>query len=681
MALLTGDELRLLYAFLLNAAVLWAGWRAGRRLNPDDRLAAAGDACLVYYLIQYLAVCVPGLVSALHPLTIAAMAIVLAGAIGLAASRIKPPPSISASTPFRSQLTLIATCVFIASYLIGLIWHQRPVPVMSNDAITYHMPAAVQWLQTGRLGLYEAWYYNPANSYSPLAGSAFIAWLVAPLGNDVIARFVQVGPLVMVFIALLNLCRRLGTDLGVAAIVALIVVMIRPFMSQAVLSKDDLFVAAFFVMAVDALSRERLEGRFGPLRAGVAIGLMLATKYTVLLSFPLLLLTINRAWTWRRVAIMLFCALILAGPWYARNSFLTGNPLYPTQVKLLGLTIFPGMMHVQRSHLLRTAAGAWDVFTGGYYGMTVTLACVAIVTWLAALIVAGKRALRESLVRTCVLGPPLGIAIFVLAAPYGEMRFVYPAIALLLATLAIVLSRLPWWMQIALAGIVAIVAAATAFPPFIALPLTRGALAATALAVGVVALDRFAIPLRRFAPYAAGIAGLALAMFAYVHWSAYIDTLEHDSAVAWSYPEPDAYGPIGDLWGYVRGEIPRGATIAYANTYFTYPLMGFRYDHRVIHVPTRKDVEHFRFLPPLDRTVTGEEIVTNIVKQMRKDPDRNQWLRRLQQSGADYLVVGKRIPAHGFKSSPPPELEFVADDDHFKRVFDNEDGSVFEVKW
>ena len=74
--------------------------------------------------------------------------------------------------------------------------------------MTYHLPAAAQWLRTGTLGVFETWFYNPANTYSPLAGSIFIAWLIAPFHSDLAARFVEVGPLLMIFWAVLSLSRR-----------------------------------------------------------------------------------------------------------------------------------------------------------------------------------------------------------------------------------------------------------------------------------------------------------------------------------------------------------------------------------------------------------------------------------------------------------------------------------------
>ena len=65
MDVLASDELRLLYAILLNAAVIWASWRFTRRWSADA-IEAAADAGLLFYLVQYVSVCGPGVVGALH---------------------------------------------------------------------------------------------------------------------------------------------------------------------------------------------------------------------------------------------------------------------------------------------------------------------------------------------------------------------------------------------------------------------------------------------------------------------------------------------------------------------------------------------------------------------------------------------------------------------------------------
>jgi hypothetical protein len=642
----------------------------------------------------------------------------------------------------RARIVAAGAIVFVLGYLGSLIVHQRKLPVISNDAITYHLPAAVQWLQTGRMGLYEAWYYNPANSYSPLGGSVFLTWLMAPMQSDVIARFVAVGPLIMLMIAMLNLCRRLGVDGGVAALIAATCVLARPFASQAILAKDDLFAAAFFVILVDALSRQRLSTRSGPFRVGIALGLLLATKYTVLLSLPLLLLMVNRAWTLRRMLIGAGVALVLAGPWYLRNIRMTGNPLYPSDVTIGGVRVFAGMMDVAHSRLLTTPRGVWEVFVAGYYGLTRPMAFVLIAAWAIAALTAvwairrsrdpdddaavGSRThttttaaaatppssassrspsptprrytLADPLVRTIVLGPLLGIGIFIAVAPYGEMRFAYPSVALLFAALALAFRALPWSAGVAIGGIFVLLAAVTAFRPDLSWMFIASGVAIALPAMLITLAPRRTA--RHIVLALGGVATIVLGLYAFVYFESYVRQTEADSAVAWS--NPGVYGGIGELWQFVRTDdtaavaagsdtnstagagsrIPRGATIAYANTFFTYPLMGYRFDHRVVHVPTRHDLERFTELPHLPRKVSGEELVTEMVAELRKDPDRTAWLRRLRESGAQYLIVAKYDPAAPAQKVVAPEMTFAEQDpQRFVRVFDNDAGRVFRIAW
>jgi hypothetical protein len=508
----------------------------------------------------------------------------------------------------------------------------------------------------------------------------------------------------MLMVAMLNLCRRLGVDGGAAALIAAGCVLARPFVSQAILAKDDLFVAAFFVLLVDGLTPRRFATRSGPWRAGIALGLLLATKYTAILSMPLLIFLVNRAWTRRRLMILAGVAIVIAGPWYLRNLVQFGNPLMPSDVRVFGVTVFHGMMDVTRSKLLATPRGVWDVFVEGYYGLMRSNALVLIAAWAGAttvLLAATRRRLgalsvTDPLARTCVLGPAVGVAVFALVAPYGEMRFAYPSVALLFACVAMALARTPWTFRVIVAGVFAVAAALHAFPP---------RLSTTFVAVGAaLAVPAMLVALmpRRYATAtgwcASGVAMIVLGLVAYVNWTPYVRQTQADAVVAWR----DRYGPIADAWDFVRrdtneplsaelptprgavtGEsVPRNATIAYANTYFTYPLTGYRYDHRVVHVPTRRDVERFTAMPHLPQRVTGEELVTAVTTMLRESPDRDAWLRRLKESGAQFLVVGKYDPAAPDRKIVPPEQTFAEQDPkRFVRVFDNDAARVYRIAW
>ncbi len=641
------DELRLLYVIALNLLVFASAYRFSRRFTPD-RLHAAADAFLLYYLTQYLAVGLPGLVGLLSATTIAVVAVLCSAVLVLASRR----GALAGSALIRMEdSTVVASLVFVIAYVAALIHHQRTLPVTSTDALTYHLPAAAQWLQTGRLRLHETWFFNPANTYSPLAGSTFIAWLMAPLGNDVLARFVAAPPLGFLFIAMLNLCRTLGVRTMVAALIAAAAVLARPFVSQTVLAKDDLFATAFVLALIWALSNERLRYALAPWRVGIALGLLLSTKYTAIYSLPIIVLMADApyqsAWRWRKSLLAFAIALLIAGPWYLRNWILTGNPLYPVKFGW-----FSGLIQVRRSELLSSLHGVWDVFNGSYYAAPRLVNLLVIAGWVVAVILSMRR-LRQPLWRAILLGPPLAIIIFALTAPYAEIRFVYPALALLFAAVALALHPLPWLARELVAFGCVIACAATAFRPemswlFLCIAATAGLTGALSMAVWRAVGSRLRWSL-------VALVALSFSLSTYVYWHAYL-TSYRDSVDAWA--DPALYD---------------------TNTYLVYPLMGFTYDHAVCYVPTRKDVEHLTDLPLIEGRLTGDHIPQAVTRLLRENPDRQQWLQRLKRSGAQYLVVSLAKP---LDDVVPPEMDFAAADPlTFERIYDEpKAGAVFRIR-
>ena len=300
------DELRLVIAIAVNAFVFVAAFRFSRRIASQDRIGAALDALLILYLVQYLSVCVPGLLGILRAETMLLSATALGTLMLVIDRRAGFSPHVVESTETscatqrvprparRSEMLVFSACLlFVLGYFCGAIYTQSSGPLVGDDALTYHLPAAGQWMQTGRIGLYNTWFFNPANTYSPLAGSTFLVWLIAPIGADQLAQFVQMPALILIFLAIIQIARSLGVRLSVASLAATGALLSRPFVSEAILIKDDHFIAAFFLAIVAGLMQERLNDRLGPWRIGIGLGLFFATKYTALLTAPLLLLAID----------------------------------------------------------------------------------------------------------------------------------------------------------------------------------------------------------------------------------------------------------------------------------------------------------------------------------------------------------------------------------------------------
>ncbi len=673
-----GNDIRLGLTLLLNAIVLGATIYAARRWASDS-VQRAVDAMLLWYGVQYAAVCLPGVLGILSFAMMSVTALALSGGLVLLARRSRAEAG-SGLRPRADLLACVAAGVFVATFLAALAREFSVLPVLDTDAMTYHVPAAIHWMQTGRISLFPVWFFNPANTFSPLAGSTFINWLYATMGCDVLARFAQAPALLLLCLAVVQLCRGLGMTAIGASLIGVAAALARPFISEVNLAKDDIFLAAFFVVAVAGFGERFRNDRFGPWRIGIALGLAIATKYTVLFSLPILLLLIQPSrlrGRGKRVAIIAVLIALIAGPWFLRNVLLTGNPLYPVNVRVLGKMLFSGILTPARSEKLQTVRDIAQVLAGRYHSLPPYLLCAVLLGWAAAATRA-KELLFDPLLRTCVLGPVIGVLIFLIKSPYPEVRFLFPSMALMFAAAGAGANRLlPTRGEWIYAGLLAFLSVATCFSVqqgTVAI-LALVALLVTAGTLGLLWCDERLGNRRMTARIYAGIAAtLLLAGWIYVYWDVYVFNRVSGYQVlhrqAWrQYPE------YSDAWIYVQDNIPSDATIAYTNTHVISPLYGFHPSRRVIYCPVRADVPDFLHLPPFPNALAGEQIDSTFRAMLAASPDRERWLARLREAKADYLFIVSKEPV-----GDPPELAFArADPAHFSEVFQGGAVTIFKI--
>jgi len=671
------DELRLLAALALNGLVGYSAWRLARG-RGNDPVQATADALLLSLCIQYTSVVAAGLMGLLTWPIIALLAVLQSLALlywtrrGPGTLACQPPTNLTGHRP----LVLLAWA--LAGYVVAAVGHMVQGPAIATDALTYHLPAAAQWIQHGRLGLYEIWFHNPANTYSPLAGSVFIAWWVAPLGNDALARFVQLPALALLVVSMVNWCRQLGASLALASVLAVGAVLARPLVSQAILAKDDLYVAAFFMAALVGLTRWKQNP--SAWRVGLAVGLLISVKYTALLALPALLLMLP--WrtelappkSWRPIAVALVVALVLAAPWYLRNGLLWGSPLFPVEVRVGGRRLLDGLFPTHADPALHSAASLWGVLSGGYFGTPPLLLGLWVVGWVVALAMNWRRLGTDPLLRTCVLGPPLLLAVYVLASPYAELRFLYPALLMSASCWAMVVGSISGRWRAAMllrygpALLLLGVAALTAFDRQHLPALLLSAAAGVAVGIALLLLSSRTRPL---GPKLAAVAVVGIAGWSYVYWPAYLRDLEDEAPELWR----QFYGPVADVWAAVRTpeKVRRGATIAYTNTHLTYPLMGFRLDHRLVAVPCGRGLVHVHDLPHFGRSLSGPQVQEALLEQIRKDADQSDWLKRLAASGAEYLVISRQF------GDTIEQAWVKADPRRFTLLLENQDAALYHI--
>jgi hypothetical protein len=722
------DESRLLAAAVLNLAVLLACFRFARRRGGGGAVQAICDALILYFLVQYAAVALPGICGVFNAWSMAAVGLVAAVALIAGAGwrnvtsipssgtpgegkgggfsnrahfpnpRPNPPPEYRrrekrASAPAQfSQLPQwhwdadrlgLATCaLFTASYLLCYAYVQRFIPPVATDSLVYHLPTAVQWIQTGKLGIYPTWYWNPAASYSPATSSTFMAWWMAPVQGDVLVRFVQLPALMLIFFLTVRLCRLLGCGRTLAGLIAVAAALSRPLFSEAMVQKDDLYVTAFIAAAVLALAHENVRDRLGPWRVGVTLGFILASKYTALLACPVFLFLIDapfRAkWKAKQFLIVIVIIAVMAGPWYVRNVVLTGNPLYPVDVHL-GPIHLQGLFGTERDQQLRAVGGIWHMLSDTYHSLPAVLIIPLVLGWLWSLWAGRNIIVRQPLARACGVGSVITLAIFLVTSPHHEVRYIFPLMVLWFAAMGMGLSRLEAGAWIAL--IVAIISTLTSFSTLIiavVASLAGIALAIAAAGAGVIVLvERLKLNSRHIAGVAA-VAALAVTMFAYVQWHAYVDQYRALRQAVWL--SERGYPREAGAWRFVAEQTPPEATIAYANLYFVYPYYGPGLRRHVDYAPVRRGLHDFLHFPRMGDRVPGDLIVQTMTKVMDSDADQATWLENLRAMHADYLVVAKNETVRGLDADPP-ELKFAAADKRdFSKIYEDGYGIVFRVQ-
>jgi hypothetical protein len=178
------------------------------------------------------------------------------------------------------------------------------------------------------------------------------------------------------------------------------------------------------------------------------------------------------------------------------------------------------------------------------------------------------------------------------------------------------------------------------------------------------------LPLKRDKWMLAGVAvALAIMGYAWVNWHAFLDERRDIAGPAWTSRDMP-----GELWTYVRDEIPPGSTIAYTGTHLVYPLME---GHRVVYVPMNSHYSAIADLPRLGDRLSGERINPAMQKAMQPVDDVNGWFTRLRASGADYLVIAADVPG----AEPLIIDRYPAPRGFLRSVYRDKQGEVYRITW
>jgi hypothetical protein len=353
------------FQVLVFAAMLAAFGSAGRRialrLLPDaGRLSRAVAAFTLAVGLASVPATWLGHLGLLHPrwfLLLAAALFLLSRLVPLPTSSPVPLPK-EARNPVETAL-LLAAAASLALLLVSRMagdFFDRP-GLRNFDDLYYHLTAVATWHRHGDLRMVKFSMGDSATTFYPVLAEVTAWTLLAPFrDSDVAARWVELPFALASLLAVAALARRLGLSAGTSAFAALLYTSVRraaPFLALA--AGNDHATAFFTLAALDGVLETARSPRPGTAAyAGIALGLLLGTKYigvlnaaTILAVLAVVLLARRRSLPPLRSlagpAFLLVVAMAAAGGYtYLRNAVTAGNPLFPAPIRLFGREILPG---------------------------------------------------------------------------------------------------------------------------------------------------------------------------------------------------------------------------------------------------------------------------------------------------------------------------------------------------
>jgi hypothetical protein len=493
------------------------------------------------------------------------------------------------------------------------------------DALSYHLHAPVTWFHDRRLAIVPAVFGDPAPAYAPSNLELWFLFLLAPLRSDYLAGSGQLPFAALSVLAIAATVREAGGRRSAALGAGLAFLLVPEIWQQAPTAMTDLGMAALLLASLPfALRLARSPNAGDRLACAAALGLALGSKYVgLVLAVPFVgfaALAAARGGRPRLRGVAAAGAVLLAGGgfWYLRNAIVTGNPIYP-----LSAFGWPGLygraeMRAWDYHLpVADLSPLGDMLTAGGVGFT------------------GAAALGLLRAR-----PPIELllcaafcALFWIAVPYQESRFLFAAFGLAAVALGRAADRAPAWLGRG-ALVLAIGGGLLEFPTPGRLALIPAGLVGAALAI---VWRRIPPPARRPA-FAAGALALTLA-----------------GAIALAvglghYRARDPGYALGDeldaAWAWFGAHV-HDAQVAYTGSNLAFPLAGRDLGNRVAYVNVAgvpgdllHDFERRRSptAPATDGATTPEPA------PYRDGADFDTWLRNLRAAGTSVLFVASSSP-------------------------------------
>ncbi|MDD4910324.1 MAG: hypothetical protein PHR44_06605 [Candidatus Omnitrophica bacterium] len=408
--------------------------------------AEDGESGLIVFFILYLAQVIISLellgilrILSLFNALILHSLILLTGLVFIRQScpaKISHKPGIALSKP------AVFVLAFIAGFAIVKIFINLINPPFGWDSLNYHFTFAVEWLKNGNLDNPIVVSDDPFPAYYPINGSLLFLWLILPFKSAYLADLGQLPFFIIAFFAVFSIGKKLRLNNEHSFFASSLFVIIPNFFKQLQIGYVDLMLAALFLVSINFILalRERFNIK-NVIILAVSFGIFIGVKTTALpygllvfMVFIYLLFTQRLIGLRSRLLYMalFFLLIFIFGCFgYLRNFILTANPFYPLEVKMLGTTLFKGVIDKATFISRNEQAGYFLAKLLFHEGLGIQSLLIILPAGIMAFpLYLYKNRNRDSVLGCFMLLPLLLYLIYRFILPIPNSRYLYPALGM-----------------------------------------------------------------------------------------------------------------------------------------------------------------------------------------------------------------------------------------------------------